>query len=44
MSIVEASAAASKIVFMVNPVGATNIKTLAKAESGAIIKVEYPFF
>ena len=38
MSIVEASAAASKIVFMVNPVGATNIKTLAKAESGAIIK------
>jgi hypothetical protein len=23
---------------MVNPVGATNIKTLAKAESGAIIK------
>lgn len=38
MSIVEASAAASKIVFLVNPVGTTNINTLSKAPSGAMIK------
>jgi hypothetical protein len=38
MSIVEASAAASKIVFLVNPVGTTNINVLNKAPSGAIIK------
>lgn len=38
MSIVEAAAATSKVVFMVNPVGTTNINTLAKADSGAIIK------
>lgn len=38
MAIVEAAAATSKVVFMVNPVGTTNINTLAKAPSGAIIK------
>jgi hypothetical protein len=38
MSIVEASAAASKIVFMVNPVGTTKPSALAKAAPGAIIR------
>jgi len=38
MSIIEASAAASKVLFFVDPVGSTNISTVAKADSGAIIK------
>jgi len=38
MSIIEASAASSKILFLVNPVGATNIRALAKAPSGAFIR------
>jgi len=38
MSIIEASAAASKVLFFVDPVGSTNISTVAKADSGSIIK------
>jgi hypothetical protein len=38
MAIVEASAAAAKILFFVDPVGTTNIATVAKAPSGAIVK------
>lgn len=38
MSIVEASAAAAKILFFVDPVGSTNISTVAKARSGSIVK------
>ncbi len=38
MSIVEASAAAAKIVFFVDPVGSTTLSTVAKADSGAFIK------
>ena len=38
MSIVEASAAAAKVLFFVDPVGSTQISTVAKAASGAIIK------
>jgi len=38
MSIVEASAAASKVLFFVDPVGSTNISTVAKAQSGSIVK------
>jgi len=38
MAIVEASAAAAKVLFFVDPVGTTNISTVAKAASGAIVK------
>ena len=38
MSIVEASAAAAKVLFFVDPVGSTQISTVAKASSGAIVK------
>jgi hypothetical protein len=38
MSIVEASAAAAKVLFFVDPVGSTQISTVAKAASGAIVK------
>lgn len=38
MSIVEASAAAAKVLFFVDPVGTTNIATVSKAQSGAIVK------
>lgn len=38
MSIVEASAAAAKVLFFVDPVGTTNIATVAKAASGSIVK------
>jgi len=38
MSIVEASAAAAKVLFFVDPVGSTQISSVAKAASGAIIK------
>lgn len=38
MSIVEASSAASKILFFVDPVGSTLVSNVAKAPSGAIIK------
>ena len=38
MSIVEASAAAAKVLFFVDPVGSTNISTVAKAGSGDIVK------
>lgn len=38
MSIVEASAAAAKVLFFVDPVGTTTISTVAKAPSGAIVK------
>lgn len=38
MSIIEASAASSKILFMVNPVGQTNIKKLEKSPSGSFIR------
>jgi len=38
MSIVEASAAASKVLFFVDPVGSTSISTVAKADSGSIVK------
>jgi len=38
MSIVEASAAAAKVLFFVDPVGSTQISTVAKAPSGAIVK------
>jgi hypothetical protein len=38
MSIIEASAASSKILFMVNPVGQTNINKLVKAPSGSFIR------
>jgi hypothetical protein len=38
MSIVEASAAAAKVLFFVDPVGTTNISTVAKAASGSIVK------
>ena len=38
MSIVEASAAAAKVLFFVDPVGSTQISTVAKAQSGAIVK------
>lgn len=38
MSIIEASAASSKMLFLVNPVGATNIRALAKAPSGSFIR------
>ena len=38
MSIVEASAAAAKVLFFVDPVGSTQISTVAKATSGAIVK------
>ena len=38
MSIVEASAAASKMLFLVNPVGTTKIDAITKAKNGAVIK------
>jgi len=38
MSIVEASAAAAKVLFFVDPVGTTQISTVAKASSGSIVK------
>lgn len=38
MSIIEASAAASKVLFFVDPVGSTQISTVAKASSGSIVK------
>jgi len=38
MSIVEASSAAAKVLFLVDPVGSTNISTIAKAKSGSIVK------
>lgn len=38
MSIIEASAASSKILFLVNPVGQTQLKTLAKAPSGSFVR------
>jgi hypothetical protein len=36
-AVVEATAAASKVIFMVNPTGTTRIKTLADAPNGAYI-------
>jgi len=36
-AVVEATAAASKVVFMVNPTGTTRMKTLAEAPNGAFI-------
>lgn len=38
MSIIEASAASSKILFLVNPVGQTQLKHLAKSPSGSFVK------
>lgn len=38
MSIIEASVASSKILFLVNPVGQTQMKHLAKAPSGSFVR------
>ena len=38
MSIVEASAASAKVLFFVDPVGSTQISTVANSPSGAIVK------
>jgi len=37
-AVVEAAGASSKVLFMVNPKGMTNIKEVAKSKNGAIIK------